>query len=141
MSAESTEAAFAALVLANIPPKNWSAQAFTDHTVETTPLSVTGYDHSIDANGVVTLTFTVNHNKTSAKFAGKFKKGTVNEVDRDGVLQAKPTFDSPVDAGTGNFNADNIKTQIWYRYKETPNILREFRFETSINFPKPLPII
>ena len=139
MSTESTEAVFAALALANIPPHSWEAQTFTDHQKEAGPVSVTGYSHSITSNGVVSLAFTVSQGAATKEVAAKFKKGSVNEVDVAGMRQKPPTFQGPVDAGTGAFNASSIKTQIWLRYEDAGH-LKEYRFETGINFPRPLPI-
>lgn len=140
MSTESTEAVFAALALANIPARSWSVQAFTDHSKETPDPLVSDYHPTIDRHGVVTLAFAVDENGAAVNVAGKFKKGTVNEVDLAGAAQAPPTFQGPVDAGTGAFDANGVRTQIWLRY-ESENHLKEYRFETSIHFPHPLSIV
>ena len=138
MSTESTEAVFAALALANIPAQSWSVEAFTDHQKESAPLSVAGYTHAINLQGVTTLMFAVSRAAALTRISGKFKKGTVNEVDVDGAAQPPPTFHGPVEAGTGAFDAQGVKTQVWLRC-ETGGHLKEYRFETSVRFPHPLP--
>ncbi len=140
MSTESTEVVFAALALANVPARSWNVQSFTDHQKGTVPLSVTDYKHTIDHYGVVALDFTVSGMGNTVEVAGKFKKGSVNEVDVAGAAQAPPTFHGPVEAGTGSFNAGGVKTQIWLRYEAGAH-LKEYRFETDIHFPHPLPIV
>jgi hypothetical protein len=143
MSNTSTQEVLDVLSVANIPAHSWSVQALNDHMKDPSPIQVIAYGHTINTNGVVGLTFGVNHGGTIAAFVGTFKKGDTNQITRGGNVLAKPVDPShkqsydPIDAGE-DLPTPNLPIQVWFRWNEGAT-LREFRFATTINSPVPLP--
>ncbi len=143
MSDTSTQEVFDVLSVANIPAHSWNVKVLKDHAPDTTPIQVVAYGHTIDTNGVVSLTFGVNHGGIIAAFVGTFKKGSKNQITRGGNVLDKPVDPQgqqnyvPIDGGEA-VPTPNIPLQVWYRWNEG-NTLREFRFATVIYSPVPLP--
>lgn len=144
MSDTSTQEVLDVLSVANIPAHSWSVQAFNNHTRDTSPIQVVAYGHTINTDGVVDLTFGVNHAGTIAAFVGTSKKGGANQITRGGNVLAAPLDPAnppqtyvPIDAGE-DLPTPNLPLQVWFRWNEGA-VLREFRFATTINSPVSLP--